>query len=216
MRRKAANLTGADMAEQLSVIAAAEARTTTGDLAAEARSMVEEGRSLLASVAALAHEEISRRDFDKKAVLDWVARARKLRPALAASEPGPAWKPDEPSTEVIAATGVRASGVVVGVASDGWGNDRVADLKVVVRLDDTAGTTLERSLSVLAREAPREGDRVEVAYDVADTSRFVFRAAITPPSEDRVKGLAELERLYDRGLLTREEFDAEKARLLGG
>jgi hypothetical protein len=73
---------------------------------------------------------------------------------------------------------------------------------------------LTRTLSIPVVKAPRVGDRVEVAYDTSDANRFVYRPRLDLPTEDRAGQLRELGDLLEKGLLTREEFDAEKARLL--
>ena len=78
---------------------------------------------------------------------------------------------------MLGPSGVRAVGVITEVRKAGWGNERVADLEIVVMTRAPDGHELEhrRELSISVIEAPRVGDRVEVAYDAADPNRFVYR-----------------------------------------
>ena len=51
--------------------------------------------------------------------------------------------------------------------------------------------------------------RVEIVFECADKV-----SVAAPPSDPKYAKLAELKRLFDTGVLTREEFEAEKARVL--
>lgn len=220
MRRRAANAIGAEMTTLLTVLEGSLANGAAGNTSGEVRQLIDTGEPLAGTIRALVHGEVTRKDFDKAPVVTWMSEAKKRVPTMAARTDGPAWKPSDPATARLAAGGTQARGVIAVVEKNGWGNERVADLKVTVRLDDADGTALVRSLSIPVREAPREGDRVEVRYDPSSPDRFVYRADVSPAAaastpDSRVDQLGELARLHEKGLLTREEFEAEKTRLLG-
>ena len=177
VRLRAANSTAADLAERLEAVRGTLANDAAGDQTAEVAHLADEGVRHEAALTAYLHGETERDDLDKAAISDWLRRARALPTALAADAAGPPWRPDDRASAMLGPSGVRAVGVITEVRKAGWGNERVADLEIVVRTRAADGHDLEhrRALSISVIEAPRVGDRVEVAYDAADPNRFVYR-----------------------------------------
>ena len=70
------------------------------------------------------------------------------------------------------------------------------------------------------RVSARAGERVEVAYDPDDRDRFTFRVADLADdvarAPSRLDELAKLAELRSSGVLTEEEFETEKRRILAG
>lgn len=177
VRLRAANSTAADVAERLAMLRGTLANESAGVHSDEVGRLAAEGDDLVSTLTAYLHGETARDDLDKDAITDWLRRARSLPTTLAAESSGPAWRPDDRATAMLGPGGVRAVGVITDVQKAGWGNERVADLAIVVSTTapDGAGLELRRELSISVVAAPRVGDRVEVAYDAADPNRFVYR-----------------------------------------
>jgi hypothetical protein len=216
VRPRANNEVAGRMSQHLAVLRGALERDEAGDRVDEVRVLVDEGTDLIEAIKRYLHGEISRGDLDRAATKAWLHRGGKMADSFLSSASGPAWEPDDQTTAHLAQSGRRASGVVTDVRRGGLGNDRVADLVVSVTIQPDRDTTVEltRKLSISVVKAPRVGDHVEVAYDPSERDRFVYRPLLEVPSDDRIGRLRELGDLLDQGLLTREEFDAEKARVL--
>jgi hypothetical protein len=122
-------------------------------------------------------------------------------------------------------------------------NPRIRMTFRVEPLDGGQALDLTKTKTVSRVEIPRQGDRYPVWYDAQDTSKWAY-ATVTddsgramlreqfgdaansfvgmgtpapPPSQgqDTVAALAQLADLHKQGLLTADEFAAQKAKLLG-
>jgi hypothetical protein len=227
MRTRAQNVTGEQLVGHLEVLEAALAKGADSSVPG-LDAFVVEGRSHRSLLARLVHGELSRKQFDKEPLLDWIKQAKTMRTSVTDTAPGPAWEPpglDTVDASALAATGGRATGVFVSVERSGWGNEFVASLEVSIQADiDGVRRMLHRKIQIDVTRAPRVGDRVEVAYDPDDPNRFVYRALIDQPQadagrvdgDDRISKLRELADLHRDGVLTDDEFQREKDRLLDG
>jgi hypothetical protein len=228
IRRRAGNELASQMLQDLTVMQGALERTEAGSRTAQTQAMVDEGEVLVAATRRYLHGEVERGELDRGRVKTWAKEARALAKTLVEDAVGPAWEPHDHRTNHLAQSGQRATGVITDVRRKGWGNDQVASLQMWVSARTADGTEvgLTRQLSISAVKAPRIGEAVEVSYDPDDPNRFVYRpivdfpavgspvsSAASPPG-DRASQLRELADLFEQGLLTRDEFDAEKARLL--
>jgi hypothetical protein len=86
-------------------------------------------------------------------------------------------------------------------------------LRGVVRTAAVAGTATAVSNRVSRRQAQRWGAQEEQAYQQAPPPAAPQAAA--PPPPDPIEQLKELGQLREQGILTDEEFAAQKAKLLG-
>jgi hypothetical protein len=87
----------------------------------------------------------------------------------------------------------------------------------VARTAVVAGTATAVSNRVSRRQAGRWADQDQQAYETQAPPPQQYAAA--PPADDGDDMLAQLEKLgelRDKGILTEEEFSAQKARLLAG
>jgi hypothetical protein len=227
IRRRANNEMSTHMSRDLVVLQGALERGDAGQKTDETRAITDEGVLLLGAIKRYLHGDVERDQLNRRKIKSWAKQARSLAKELLESGTGPAWEPDDHRTNHLAQAGERATGVITDVRRKGWGNDQVASLAMTVLARTGDGTEIQftRTLSISVVKAPRVGDAVEVAYDPADPTRFVYRplvempgadssASPTEPSTDRIGKLRELADLREQGLLTQAEFDAEKARLL--
>lgn len=168
------------MSDDLAVLHGALDKGEVGERAAEVTALATQGDDLLASITRYLHDEVERSALDKAAITGWLGKAGKMCDSLVEGSSGPAWEPDDPSTAHLAQSGVRATGVVTDVSRDGWGNERVASLKMSVSVQPVGGSTFDasRALSIAVVKAPRVGDHVEVSYDPTNPNRFVYRPAL--------------------------------------
>jgi hypothetical protein len=89
-------------------------------------------------------------------------------------------------------------------------------LRGVARTAVIAGTATSVSNRVSRRQAERWGQQ-EAAQGLAPQQQAPPPAAAPPPAEDStIDQLKELGELKSQGILTEEEFAAQKAKLLGG
>jgi hypothetical protein len=88
-------------------------------------------------------------------------------------------------------------------------------LRGIARTAVVAGTATAVSNRVSRRQAERWGYQQEAAYPQQEYAEPAAPAA-APGGEDRIEQLKELAALKEQGVLTDEEFAAEKARILGG
>jgi len=92
-------------------------------------------------------------------------------------------------------------------------------LRGVARTAVIAGTATAVSGRVQRRQAERYADRdAQIAYqqDQAYYQQASPPPAASQPAADPVQQLKDLAALKDQGILTEEEFAAQKARILGG
>ncbi len=123
-------------------------------------------------------------------------------------------------------------------------NPRVKMAFRVEPLDGSAPLDLAKTTTVSRVEIPRQGDRYAVLFDPQDpgtwlyitvsddTGRATLRemfgvaaesfvgmggapAAPVADGQDNIAALSRLAELHSQGMLTREEFESEKAKLLG-
>lgn len=121
--------------------------------------------------------------------------------------------------------GSRCEGVVVKVEDTNVTINDNPRIRFTVRAEPPGEPpfTIEKTAVVSRVAIPREGDRCTVFYDPANREQrngvsfdFPAAAGVTAQSED--DPIAKIERLgglRDKGLLTAEEFEAQKRRLLG-
>ena len=213
-RRRAANAVGAQFDEQLRVLRGALERGADPGRLAE---LVAGGEALRESLRGIVHGTIDRNDYDKAASRAWMKRALDERGRLAEEVAGQdyaGWNTLEQSELVHA--GSRAPGVVVEVKDTGTtvNNQPRVRLRLRVQPEGEPPFEVERKLLVSRLAIPRAGERVEVAYDPDDRDRFTFRVGDLADAPSRLDELAKLAELRSSGVLTEEEFEAEKRRIL--
>jgi hypothetical protein len=143
------------------------------------------------------------------------------------------WRRKRSRAAQLASTGERCRGVVVSVDDTGVtinGNPRV---KMTVRAEPPGESpfTIEKTATVPRVRIPRPGDACVVFYDPANRAEANgitfdpvpgFAAAAPAPTptvapddeEDPLEKIAKLGELRDKGLITTEEFEDQKKRLL--
>jgi len=221
-RRRAANAVGDRIDRDVATFQGAVERAHQGEHELELRELVARGRGLRDTLRGIVHGTVDRGQYDKRAGRAWLRRAGAQRSRLAreiAYSDYVGW--DATAQSELIHAGRRAPAAIVDVRDTGTTiNDNP---RVVVRLrvepDGEAPFEVERKVTVSRVAIPRAGERVEVAYDPADHSRFTFRISDLTDGDrapDRFDQLARLGELRSRGILTDAEFEAEKARLLGG
>lgn len=222
-RRRAANALGASFDEQLRVLRGALERGADPARQQPLAELVASGQALRDDLRGVVHGTIDRDDYDKSASRAWMKRALDERGRLAdevAGQDYAGWNTLEQSELVHA--GSRAPGVVIEVKDTGTtvNNQPRVRLRLRVQPEGEPPFEVERKLLVSRLAIPRAGERVEVAYDPDDHDRFTFRVAdlandgAGEPS--RLDELAKLAELRGSGVLTEDEFEAEKRRILAG
>jgi Short C-terminal domain len=89
-------------------------------------------------------------------------------------------------------------------------------LRGMARTAVVAGTATAVSNRVSRRQADRWGYTDEGSgYEEPEPAPAPARAPAAAPAEDPIARLKELAALKDQGILTEEEFAAEKAKILG-
>jgi Short C-terminal domain len=88
-------------------------------------------------------------------------------------------------------------------------------LRGMARTAVVAGTATAVSNRVSRRQAQRWAAQDAPAYPPQEYAPPPPAAPAAPAGEDRVEKLKELAALKDQGVLTEQEFAAEKARILG-
>jgi Short C-terminal domain len=218
-RRRAANAVGAQFDEQLRVLRGALERGADPALAEH----VAGGEALRDSLRDVVHGTIDRGDYDKSASRAWMKRALEVRTRLAdevAGQDYAGWNTLEQSELVHA--GSLAPGVVIEVKDTGTTVNNQPRVRVRLRVQPEGEPPfeVERKLLVSRLAIPRAGERVEVAYDPDDRDRFTFRTADLADdvagAPSRLDELAKLAELRSSGVLTDDEFEAEKRRILAG
>jgi hypothetical protein len=135
----------------------------------------------------------------------------------------------------LMATGRRCTGEVLSVEDTGMTINDNPRVKITVRAEPPgeAPFEIEKTATVSRVSIPRRGDRCTVFYDPADRENrnaFTFdavpgmtptpaattaSAAVEDDGEDPLEKIEKLGQLRERGLITQEEFDEQKRRLLG-
>ena len=133
--------------------------------------------------------------------------------------------------------GVRDTGTTIN------DNPRIKMSFRIEPLDGSPAFDVEKTKTVSRVEIPRQGDRYPVWYDPQDPSKWMYAtvsddegrstmkqlfgdvadsfvgmgapAAPAPQGNDTVEQIKQLGELRSQGLLTEEEFAAQKAKLLG-
>lgn len=220
-RRRAANAVGDRIDRDVATFRGALARGGQGEHEAELAELVALGAPLRDTLRNIVHGTIDRTRYDKRAGGAWLDRAHVQRGRLAQEivRAGYAGWDALGQSELVHA-GRRARAVVVAVEDTGLtinDNPRVR-IRLRVEPDGEPAFELERKLVVSRVSIPRAGERVEVLYDPDDPGEFTFRIDDLTDDRaepDRLERLALLGRLRADGVLTEEEFEAEKARILG-
>jgi hypothetical protein len=137
----------------------------------------------------------------------------------------------------LVAHGRRCTGEVVSVADTGVTINDNPRVKITVRAEPrgVAPFTIEKTAVVSRVQIPRPGDRCTVFYDAADPQQrngITFDEVPDVPAsvanvpvaasvvaaggddEDAVEKIERLGKLRDKGLITAEEFETQKKRLL--
>ena len=78
-----------------------------------------------------------------------------------------------------------------------------------------AGTATAVSNRVSRRQASRWGEQDAQAYEQQGYAEPAYEQPPAPPQADPIEQLKQLGELHSQGVLTDEEFAAQKARLLG-
>jgi hypothetical protein len=89
-------------------------------------------------------------------------------------------------------------------------------LRGMARTAVIAGTATSVSNRVSRRQANRWAEQDAAAYPQEQYAPPPAPAAAAPAPEDRVQQLKDLAALKEQGVLTEQEFAAEKARILAG
>jgi hypothetical protein len=222
-RRRAANAVGARFDEQLRVFRGALERGADPGRRQFVSELVVSGEALRESLRGVVHGTIDRKDYDKPASRAWMKRALEERRRLAdevAAQDYAGWNTLEQSELVHA--GRRAPAVVIEVKDTGTtvNNQPRVRLRLRVEPEGEPSFEVERKLLVSRLAIPRVGERGEVAYDPDDRERFTFRvddlADHVAGAPSRLEELAKLAELRSAGVLTGDEFEAEKRRILAG
>jgi hypothetical protein len=222
-RRRAANAVGARFDEHLRVFRGALERGADPGRRQPLAELIVSGEALRDGLRGVVHGTIDRKDYDKPASRAWMKRALEERRGLAdelAAQDYAGWNTLEQSELVHA--GSRAPAVVIEVKDTGTtvNNQPRVRLRLRVEPEGEPPFQVERKLLVSRLAIPRAGERVEVAYDPADRDRFTFRVADLADdvagAPSRLDELTKLAELRSSGVLTEDEFEAEKRRILAG
>ncbi len=89
-------------------------------------------------------------------------------------------------------------------------------IRGVARTAVVAGTATAVSGRVQRRQAGRFAERDAQAYREQEAGYQQAAPAAAPPPADPIQQLKELAALKEQGILTEEEFAAQKARILAG
>jgi hypothetical protein len=222
-RRRLTNSVGAQVSKDLALFEGALERAPDPEHDAALRGLVAEGPKHVEQLRGVIHGTRDRGQLDRDGIRAWLDRAgdHRLRLAKQAIEGDYAgWSAHDQAQLLL--TGVRAPAEIVDVEDTGMTVNNSPRVRVRLRVRRESGEPfeLERRVVVSRVSIPRRGERVEVAYDPDDPTEFTFRLAdladdpAAGHAPDRVGQLAKLAELHEKGLLTREEFEAEKERLL--
>ena len=225
-RVRATNAFARQVRKDVDLFKGAIARDPRNEHASELGTLVGEGEALLGPLLEVMHGSRERGDRDKSVETAWRKRASKQRKRLmlevaAEYESGAAgWYALE-SAELLYC-GRRAPARIVDVKDTGATVNENPRVQIVFRVEPEEGEPfeLERKLTVSRVGIPRRGKQIEVAYDPADPQSFTFRKkdlagqAPAPAEGDPLEKLAKLGELRESGVLTEEEFEDQKRRIL--
>lgn len=222
-RRRAANAVGDRIDRDIATFQGALERGDQGEEEPELRELVALGVPMRDTLRGIVHGTMDRREYDKRAGRAWLRRASVQRGRLAKAMVAADYvgRNAVDQSELVH-SGRTAPGVVLEVRDTGMTVNTYPRVLVRLRVEPDGEAPFEVGRKVLVSRVafPRVGERVEVAYDPDDRDRFTFRrpgvddAAGEGPGADRLEQLARLGELRDGGVLTEEEFEAEKARIL--
>jgi putative oligomerization/nucleic acid binding protein len=88
-------------------------------------------------------------------------------------------------------------------------------LRGMARTAVVAGTATAVSNRVSRRQARRWGAQDAEAYGQQEYAEPAYQEPAAPPAPDPIEQLKQLGELHTQGVLTDEEFAAQKAKLLG-
>lgn len=88
-------------------------------------------------------------------------------------------------------------------------------IRGVARTAVIAGTATHVSNNVSRRQANRWAEQEQPQQQYAEPAPVAAAPAPAPVAEDPIEKLKEFAQLRDQGILTEEEFAAQKAKLLG-
>ena len=88
-------------------------------------------------------------------------------------------------------------------------------LRGMARTAVVAGTATAVSNRVSRRQASRWGAQDQQAYEQQQYAEPAYEQPPAPPEADPIEQLKQLADLHSQGILTDEEFAAQKAKLLG-
>jgi hypothetical protein len=226
-RRRAANILGATFQRDLELFEGALARDPelAGD--PELADLVPTGRRLRDDLRDVIHGTKDRKEIDKPAQSAWIDASRRQRVRLAkpmASAGVFGW--DSTDQARLFHTGARAPAYIVSLEETGTEINDNPRVRIRLRVEPPGEPPFEVERKVLVSRIaiPRQGERVELAYDPADHSRFAFKRADLTDDQalpaaaapDIATQLEKLAGLRQAGVLNDEEFEAAKERLLGG
>ena len=222
-RRRLTNAVARQLRKDLALFEGALERAPDPEHDVALRELVAAGPPFVEQLRGVIHGTRDRGQLDRDGIKAWMDRAgdHRLRLAKQAIEGDYAgWSAHDQAQLLL--TGVRAPAEIVDVEDTGMtvNNSPRVRVRLRVRPDGGEPFELERKVVVSRVSIPRRGERVEVAYDPDDPSEFTFRLADLADdpaggqAPDRVDQLAKLAALHEKGLLTRDEFETEKERLL--
>lgn len=219
-RRRFANAAGKRLDRDLRLFRGALERSDQGTHAAELGELVVLGSPLRDTLRGIVHGTVDRREYDKAAARAWLKRAHGARGRLGREVA----KADFAGWDAIGAAdllyaGRRAPAVVLDVEDTGVTVNNNPRVRLRLRVEPKGETPfeVERKIVVSRLAIPRAGERLDVAYDLADPDKLTFRIGeltVDASSSDRLEQLERLTRLHRDGALTDAEFAAEKARIL--
>lgn len=147
------------------------------DVDANDRRLTEESVGLLASLRRRVHGETKRSDVDKPAIKAWTSAGLDRRAHFASAAQRAGFCGATSAVSEITFLGVRAPGVVAALDDTGFTVNN--NPRITVTIDVTPATSeafRTADTMVVSRLAlPRLGDAVDVRFDPADHSNFVFR-----------------------------------------
>ena len=224
LRAKAANAFGEQIQPMVVVFEGAVSAGGLGDTTDAVRTLSAEGRSHAETLAGVVHGAGDRRDLDKRALQDWSSRATSMSTRLGSLALDQGWNGRSTDLARLVHTGVHASGSVVAVRDTGTTVNTEFRVRVTIEFASPDGLTrtVTTKVSVSRLAPPRVGDAVELAYDPDDPDDIAFKLlrmgseSAPPDADDRLNRLQQLGELRDSGVLTAEEFEREKRRILDG
>lgn len=186
-----------------------------------------DGRALLDTLRGVLHDERSRKDIDKRGIRRWVSRANDVELDLARQARALGYQGSATDVASLVFVGRREHGRVASIDDSGTTVNTQLRAEIAIEVEPALGDPFRvcQKMMISRVAIPRVGDRVEVAFDERRPNDFVFRAigtseisaapgSPTSASADRIDQLRALAELRDSGVLTDDEFRAEKQRLL--